>query len=96
VHLTETLQLHGLSPSIGTVDDALAETAVGVDKTDCIRDGSPFRRGPLTSLATFEAITAAWVHWYNTSQLTHRLDRLPPAKADYYARIPDDQPVVHT
>jgi transposase InsO family protein len=65
------LQLHGLNPSIGTVgdayDNALAETTIGLYKTECIRDDSPFRRGPLTGLATLEAITADWVHWYNTS-----------------------------
>jgi putative transposase len=102
VHFTETLQLHGLSPSIGTVgdayDNALAETTIGLYKTECIRDDSPFRRGPLTSLATLEAITAAWVHWYNTRRLMHRLDRRPPAQAeaDYYAQTRDDQPVAHT
>jgi putative transposase len=102
VHLTETLQLHGLAPSIGTVgdayDNALAETTIGLYKTECIRDDSPFRRGPLTGLGHVEAITADWVHWYNTSRLMHRLDRRPPAEAeaDYYAQTRDDQPVVHT
>jgi putative transposase len=102
VHFTETLQLHGLSPSIGTVgdayDNALAETTIGLYKTECIRDDSPFRRGPLTGLSDVEAITADWVHWYNTSRLMHRLDRRPPAEAeaDYDAPTRDDQPVVHT
>jgi putative transposase len=102
VRFTETLQLHGLNPSIGTVgdayDNALAETTIGLYKTECIRDDSPFRRGPLTGLSGVEAITADWVHWYNTSRLMHRLDRRPPAeaKADYYSQTRDDQPVVHT
>jgi putative transposase len=102
VHLTETLQLHGLSPSIGTVgdayDNALAETTIGLYKTECIRDDSPFRRGPLTGLSGVEAITADWVHWYNTSRLMHHLDRRPPAEAeaDYYSHTRDDRPVVHT
>lgn len=102
VHFTETLQLHGIDPSIGTVgdayDNALAETTIGLYKTECIRDDSPFRRGPLTGLSNLEAITADWVHWYNTSRLMHRLDRRPPAEAeaDYYAQTRNDQPVVHT
>jgi len=102
VHLAETLQLHGLNPSIGTVgdayDNALAETTIGLYKTECIREDSPFRRGPLTGLSAVEAITADWVHWYNTSRLMHRLDRRPPAEAeaDYYAQTRDDRPVVHT
>ena len=102
VHLAETLHLHGLAPSIGTVgdayDNALAETTIGLYKTECIRDDSPFRRGPLTGLSNLEAITADWVHWYNTSRLMHRLDRRPPAEAEanYYAQTRDDRPVVHT
>jgi putative transposase len=102
VHFTETLQLHDLAPSIGTVgdayDNALAETTIGLYKTECVRDDSPFRRGPLTGLATLEAITADWVHWYNTSRLMHRLDRRPPAEAeaDYYQQTRDDQPVALT
>ena len=47
IHFTETLMLAGLRPSVGTVGDALdnglAETTIGLYKTECIRDGSPFR-----------------------------------------------------
>jgi putative transposase len=91
VHFTETLMLAGLTPSIGTVgdalDNALAETTIGLYKTECTRDGSPFRNGPLETLADVEEITSAWVHWYNTSRLMHRLGRRPPAEAEaeYYA-----------
>jgi putative transposase len=90
VHFTETLMLAGLIPSIGTVgdalDNALAETTIGLYKTECIRDGSPFRNGPLETLADVEEITSAWVWWYNTSRLMHRLGRRPPAEAEakYY------------
>ncbi len=82
----------------GAYDNALAETTIGLYKTECIRDDSPFRRGPLTGLSTLEAITADWVHWYNTSRLMHRLGRRPPAEAeaDYHAQTRDHQPVVHT
>lgn len=102
VHFGETLMLEGLIPSIGSVgdayDNALAETTIGLYKTECIRDGSPFRTGPIRTLADLEAITAAWVHWYNTSRLMHRLGRRPPveAEAEYYAHHGDGQPVVHT
>jgi transposase InsO family protein len=90
VHFTETLMLAGLIPSIGTVgdalDNALAETTIGLYKTECIRDSSPFRNGPLETLADVEQITSAWVWWYNTSRLMHRLGRRPPAEAEaeYY------------
>jgi putative transposase len=91
VHFTETLLLAGLVPSIGTVgdalDNALAETTMGLYKTECVRQDSPFRTGPITGLADLEDCTSAWVHWYNTSRLMHRLGRRPPAEAEaeYYA-----------
>ena len=41
--------LDGLIPSIGTVGDALdnglCETTTGLYKTECVREGSPFRNG---------------------------------------------------
>jgi putative transposase len=93
IHFIETLALAGLKPSIGTVgdalDNALAETTIGLYKTECIRDGSPFRSGPIRTLADLEHITCAWVAWYNSSRLMHRLGRRPPteAEANYYARV---------
>ena len=58
VHFTETLMLAGLIPSTGTVgdalDNALAETTIGLCKTECIRDGSPFRNGPLEPWRTLK------------------------------------------
>jgi putative transposase len=102
VRFGETLQLAGMIPSIGTVgdayDNALAETTMGLYKTECTRGDSPFRTGPLRTLADLDDITSAWVHWYNTSRLMHRLGRRPPAEAeaDYYAHNRDSQPAVHT
>jgi putative transposase len=91
VRFGETLMLAGLTPSIGTVgdalDDALAETTIGLYKTECVREGSPFRRGPIAALADLEQATSAWVHWYHNERLMHRLGRVPPADAetDHYA-----------
>ncbi len=56
--------------------------SIGLYKAECTRDGSPFRAGPLTSLADLEDCTSAWVHWYNTARLMHRLGRRPPAEAE--------------
>jgi len=78
--------------SIGSVgdayDNALAETTIGLYKTEAVRADSPFRRGPLNRLADVEMLTADWVHWYNTSRLIHRLDRTPPVEfeARYYTQ----------
>jgi putative transposase len=102
VHFGETLLLNGILPSIGTVgdafDNALAETTIGLYKHECVRAGSPFRRGPLDRLSDLELITADWVRWYNTSRLMHHLDRRPPAEAeaDYYATNRDGRPAAHT
>lgn len=102
MHFGETLALEGILPSIGTVgdafDNALAETTIGLYKTECTRLGSPFRTGQFARLSDVERATSEWVHWYNTSRLMHRLGRRPPAEheADYYAHISDGQPVVHT
>ena len=91
LHFGQTLFLQGLTPSIGSVgdayDNALAETTTGLSKTECVRAGSPFRRGPIRTLASLEEITSTWVHWYNTRRLMHRLGRIPPAEAEaaYYA-----------
>jgi ubiquinone/menaquinone biosynthesis C-methylase UbiE len=49
-----------------TLDNTLAETTIGLYKTECVRDGSPFRAGPLTTLADLEGATSAWVHWCMT------------------------------
>jgi putative transposase len=90
VRFAETLMLAGLAASVGSVgdayDNALAETTIGLYKTECTRDGSPFRTGPIATLADLEEATSAWVHWYNTQRLMHRLGRRPPAEAEaeYY------------
>lgn len=55
--------LEGLIPSIGTVgdalDNALCETTIGLYKTECVRPGSPFRVGPIRTLADLENMTSA-------------------------------------
>jgi transposase InsO family protein len=68
IHYDETLMLAGLRPSVGTVgdalDNALCETTIGLYKTECIRDGSPFRTGPIRTRTDLEDITFAWVSWF--------------------------------
>ena len=94
MHFTETLLLAGLRPSVGTVgdalDNALAETTIGLYNR-VHPGGSPFPAGPSRTLADLEEITSAWVHWYNTARLMHRLGRMPPAEAEaeYYQQVKD-------
>ena len=86
VRYAESLMLAGLAGSVGTVgdayDNALAETTIGLYKCECVRDGSPFRDGPLATLGDVEKITSSWAHWYNTARLMHRTGLRPPAEAD--------------
>jgi len=86
LRFTETLALARIAPSIGTVgdayDNALAETLIGLYKSEAVRDGSPFRDGPVRTLGDLEKITAAWVSWYNHERLVRRLGLRPPAEAD--------------
>lgn len=94
--------LEGLVPSIGTVgdapDNALCKTTIGLYKTECVRTDSPFRTGPIRTLSDLENTTAAWVSWYNTTRLMHRLGRIPPAEAEaeYYARLQAEKHTGHT
>lgn len=102
VRFGESLFLAGMIPSVGSVgdayDNALCETIIGLYKTECIRAGSPFRDGPLDTVADLEAATSAWVHWYNNQRLMHRLGRIPPTEyeANHYARIRDGRQAAPT
>jgi putative transposase len=102
VRFAESLFLAGMVPSVGSVgdayDNALCETIIGLYKTEAVRAGSPFRNGPLETIADLEEVTSAWVHWYNNHRLMHRLGRIPPAEyeANHYARIGDGQQVSPT
>jgi Integrase core domain len=64
--------LEGISPSIGSIgdayDNALAETVIGLYKTECIRT-SVFHHRPYKTLAEVEYATAGWVDWYNNRRL---------------------------
>ena len=63
------------------MDNALAEITIGLYKTEYVREGSPFRTGPIRTLADLASITSAWVHWYNTARLMHRLGPLPARRS---------------
>ncbi|MHB8449168.1 MAG: transposase [Mycobacteriales bacterium] len=93
IRFTETLALEGLSASIGTVgdayDNAAAESTIGLYKFEAVAAGSPFRTGPLRTLADVETLTMAYVHWYNTERLHSELDYRSPEEYEqaYYAAL---------
>jgi transposase InsO family protein len=86
IRYTERLAAAGLEPSVGSrgdaYDNALAETIIGLFKTEVIH-----RDGPWRGFDDVEFATLAWVAWYNTQRLLEPIGYLPPAEyeAQYYA-----------
>jgi putative transposase len=56
-------------------DNALAETVMGLYKTELIR-----RQGPWRTAEHLELATAKWVEWWNHRRLHGAADNLPPAE----------------
>lgn len=98
IAFTETLVLEGIAASIGSIgdayDNALAETTIGMFKTEAIGRGSPFHTGPLRTIDDVEYVTLEWVDWYNNRRLHSQLDYVPPDEyeAAYYAHMQTSQP----
>ncbi len=76
---TDRLVRAGVDPSIGSVgdayDNALAETTIGLYKTELIN-----RRGPWKTLADLELATFEWIDWYNHRRLHSACRNLPPTE----------------
>jgi putative transposase len=85
IRYTERLADAGIELSVGSrgdaYDNALAETVIGLFKTEVIR-----RRGPWRSLEAVEFATLDWVDWFNHRRLLEPIGYLPPAEyeARYY------------
>jgi len=64
-------------------DNALAETVIGLFKTEVIR-----RCGPRRSLEAVEFATLEWVDWFNTRRLLEPIGNIPPTEAErrYHAQ----------
>jgi putative transposase len=88
VRYGERLAELGAVPSIGSVgdsfDNALAETVIGLYKTELIRGP---RQGPWRTVEDIELASLGWVHWHNTDRLHTYLGDVPPAEfeAAFYA-----------
>jgi putative transposase len=84
---TERLAEAGINCSVGSVgdsyDNALAETVIGLYKTDVIR-----RRGPWRNIEAVEFATLEWVDWFNNRRILGPLGYVSPAEheEDYYRR----------
>jgi putative transposase len=77
----------GIEPSVGSrgdsYDNALAESIIGLFKTEVIH-----RKGPWRHLEAVEFATLTWVDWFNMRRLLEPIGYVPPAEyeAQYYAQ----------
>jgi putative transposase len=82
---TDRLADAGIAPSVGSrgdsYDNALAESVIGLFKTEVIR-----RLGPWRHLEAVEFATLDWVDWFNHRRLLGPIGYVPPAEyeARYY------------
>jgi putative transposase len=87
IAFTERLAEIGAAPSVGSVgdafDNALAETVIGLYKTELIHRHKPWR-----NVEHVEAETLHWAHWFNTTRLLEVNADLPPIELEqsYYRR----------
>ena len=85
IRYTERLAEAGIEPSVGSVgdsyDNALAESIIGLFKTEVIRRLGPWRNGEDVEFATLE-----WVWWFNYHRLLGPIGHVPPVEYEeaYY------------
>jgi len=85
IRYTERLADAGAVCSVGSrgdsYDNALAESVIGLYKTEVVRKQRPWR-----SFEQLELATARWVEWYNNRRLHSSIGDVPPAEFEstYY------------
>jgi putative transposase len=79
IRYTERLAEAGIEPSVGSVgdsyDNALAESIIGLYKTEVIR-----KIGPWRNMEHVEFETLKWVDWFNNRRLLEPIGDIPPAE----------------
>jgi putative transposase len=79
IRYTQRLAEAGAACSVGSrgdsYDNALAETIIGLYKTELIR-----RRGPWKGIDEVEYATLEWVDWFNHRRLLAPIGYVPPAE----------------
>ncbi len=79
IRYTERLAEAGIESSVGSrgdsYDNALAETVIGLYKTELIHHEGPWR-----GLDDVEYATLEWVAWFNTQRLLEPIGYVPPAE----------------
>ncbi len=90
IRYTQRLAEAGIERSVGSTgdsyDNALAESVIGLYKTELIR-----RRGPWKGIEDVEFATLSWVAWYNGSRLHESLGYVPPVEFEqaFHSRPPE-------
>ncbi|MDQ3781667.1 MAG: integrase core domain-containing protein, partial [Actinomycetota bacterium] len=88
IRYTDRLAEAGALASIGSVgdsfDNALAESVVGLYKTECVRHEGPWR-----GVEDLELATLSWVHWFNETRLHGSIGHVPPIEfeIEHYRQI---------
>lgn len=89
IRYTDRLAEAGIEPSVGSrgdsYDNALAETVIGLYKTEVIWNRN---KGPWRGLEDVEIATLEWVWWFNYQRLLEPIGYIPPAEYEenFYAR----------
>jgi putative transposase len=92
VAYSERLATHGIAPSVGSVgdsfDNAMAESAIGLYKTELIRRHGPWRTPDQVEIATLE-----YIDWFNFRRLHGEIGHVPPAEFEevFYASRTEEQ-----
>ena len=92
IRYTERLAEAGIDPSVGSVgdsyDNALAESIIGLFKTEVITF-----LGPWKSVGQVEWETLKWVDWYNNTRLHSAIGYVTPheAEKEFYATLNDTE-----
>jgi len=93
ISYTERLAEAGIEPSVGSVgdsyDNALAETVIGLYKTEVIHKDGPWRGVEQVELATLD-----WVDWFNNRRLLEPIGNIPPAELEEVYYQEQEQPVI--
>ena len=90
IKYTERLTEAGIDPSVGSVgdsyDNALAESTIGLFKTEVINF-----LGPWKTMGRVEWETLKWVNWYNTERLHSAIGYITPQEAEeaFYETLND-------
>ena len=85
IRYTERLKEAKINPSVGSVgdsyDNALAETIIGLFKTEVM-----WHKGPWKNRSDVELAVLTWVEWFNNRRLLEAIGDIPPAEKEqkYY------------